>query len=439
MIDFTSCLSERLGFLGTRVEALSRDYARIWRTTPAGPFNPDRLYSTPEKKQVERELSALISRLSAEKKKLNPDGRSWEQGELEKFAESLRPFFKSLLARLGLRLDAVYDSRFVESTRQFLRTARDFDPEIGIASVYQALRNVWIMNTLQFYLGKKVEPTDAIFGYSMVYPYLDNFLDDEREAESEKLSLVRRLKGWLEGVDRRAETPREQKLHVLISTIERQYPRGSFPGVFQSMLAILNAQIKSLLQQREANPPDPAGILAISLEKGGTSVLADGYLVAGNLEPEEQDFCFGFGTFLQLADDLQDVQEDLGHGHRTVFSCAAGKSPLDPLVYRLCRYVSAVVERTLGKSRAQEQAALKEVIPQSCVLMYMESVGKHPFFFSKSCVRGFQKAFPVRFSYLRKLRRALPDTLLTGREKIRELDPLSAALMAVSSRAFTLD
>jgi len=205
------------------------------------------------------------------------------------------------------------------------------------------------------------------------------------------------------------------------------------------MLAILNAQIKSLLQQREANPPDPAGILAISLEKGGTSVLADGYLVAGNLEPEEQDFCFGFGTFLQLADDLQDVQEDLGHGHRTVFSCAAGKSPLDPLVYRLCRYVSAVVERTLGKSRAQEQAALKEVIPQSCVLMYMESVGKHPFFFSKSCVRGFQKAFPVRFSYLRKLRRALPDTLLTGREKIRELDPLSAALMAVSSRAFTLD
>ncbi len=438
MIDPASCLSDRLGSLGPRVETLSRDYARVWRTTPAGPFSPDRLYLAAEKKQIERELSALISRLSAEKKNLSSAGPAWEQGKLEEFIEGLRPYFKRLLGRLDLRLDRVYDSRFLESTRRFLQTARNFDPEIGITSVYQALRNVWIMNTLQFYLGKKVESTDAIFGYSMVYPYLDNFFDDAKRSEPEKLGLAVRLKEWLEGADRRPETHHEQKLHALISLIEREFPRGQFPGVFPSLLAILNAQVKSLLQQQEVNTPDPAEILAISLEKGGTSVLADGYLVAGNLEPGQQDFCFGFGTFLQLADDLQDVEEDLEHGHRTVFSSATGKSPLDLQVYRLCRFVSAVVERTLTAARAQEQA-LKELIPQSCVLMYMESVGKHPSLFSRPCVRGFQKAFPVRFSYLRKIRRSLPDAILAGHKKIRDLDPLSAALMAVSSRAFTLD
>src|SRR4030067_480163 len=49
------------------------------------------------------------------------------------------------------------------------------------------------------------------------------------------------------------------------------------------------------------------------------SVLANGYLVAGRLDPADEDFCFGFGTFLQLADDLQDVAEDADCGHRTLF------------------------------------------------------------------------------------------------------------------------
>ena len=62
--------------------------------------------------------------------------------------------------------------------------------------------------------------------------------------------------------------------------------------------------------------------------------------------------------------------------------------------------------------------------------MYLESMGKSPSHFSRSCVRNAQKAFPVRFSYLSKLRRSVQDKFITGREKISDLDPISTAEFA---------
>lgn len=78
------------------------------------------------------------------------------------------------------------------------------------------------------------------------------------------------------------------------------------------------------------------------MEKGGTSVIADGYLVHGVMTEEEALFAFGFGvvckpsshhrclklkcTFhtdgqcLQLVDDLQDTLKDTEVNHQTLFT-----------------------------------------------------------------------------------------------------------------------
>lgn len=56
--------------------------------------------------------------------------------------------------------------------------------------------------------------------------------------------------------------------------------------------------------------PDADHVLALSVAKGGASLLADGYLVRGELGPGEAELCFGYGVFLQLLDDLQDVAAD---------------------------------------------------------------------------------------------------------------------------------
>jgi hypothetical protein len=174
------------------------------------------------------------------------------------------------------------------------------------------------------------------------------------------------------------------------------------------------------------------------LEKGGTSVLADGYLVAGVLSPADEEFAFGFGTFLQLADDLQDVGEDSRCGHRTLFSTGEAGLPLDPIALRLEAYLAAVLALARRVS-APGRNALCDAIGSGLALMFRESIGKQPEYFRRSFVRRAKKGFPVRFSYLRKLRRRLQEDLPAGRDRLSDLDPGLVALMTLSSRVFSLD
>jgi hypothetical protein len=438
MKELASFLSAGTGALGARVEGLVRRHADLWHGAPPDPGRPHKSYGRAEKRAVEKEISALVAGLSAEPVRTAFLDGSVDAARLEEMAAGLRPAFRRLLRLVDLPLGEVYDERFVEATRLFLRTARDFDPDLGLASAYQALRNVWIMNSLQFDMGRPVEHTDAIFAYSMIYPYLDNLLDDVHTAETGKLAFVTRLKGWLEGAAPAPAAPAEEKLVALVRLIERQYPRSAFPGVYQSLLAIYNAQVKSLLQQRTEAAPTPEDILAISLEKGGTSVLADGYLVADVLSPADEEFAFGFGTFLQLADDLQDVGEDSRRGHRTLFSTDGPDRPLDATALRLESYLAAVLARARQAS-APGRTALCDAIGSGLTLMFRESVGKQPDHFRRAFVRRAKKGFPARFSFLRKLRRRLQEDLPDGSARLADLDPGLVALMALSSRVFSLD
>ncbi len=438
MSDLASFLSTETGPLGARVEDLVRTHTLLWHGASAEPGPPKKRYARADKRAVERELSDIVAGLSSEQTRTAFLDGTLDAARLEDIASGLRPAFKRLLRLVDLPLEAVYDARFIDSTRRFLQTARDFDPGLGLASAYQALRNVWIMNSLQFDLGLPVEHNDAIFAYSMVYPYLDNVLDDAREAESGKLAFVTRLRSWLEGSGEAAASPREEKLLSLVRLIERRFARAEFPGLYRSLLTIYNAQVKSLLQQRPAAAPTLEDILSISLEKGGTSVLADGYLVAGVLEPADEEFCFGFGTVLQLADDLQDIAEDSRCGHRTLFSGQAGTAPLDTTAVRLESYLGAALEKARRRA-TPGRAALCDVIGPGIALMFRESVGKQPGYFRRGFVRTAKSAFPVRSSYLRKLRRRLKDKMPAGCDRLADLDPGLAALMALSSRAFSLD
>jgi hypothetical protein len=438
MNGLQSFLSDGAGPLGARVDELVHGHAELWRSAPPGPSAPPRRYARGERRAVERELSAVVEGLSSEELRTAFLDGSLDPARLEVLAADLRPSFRRILRLVGLPLEALYDARFIEATRRFLQAARTFDPDLALSSAYQALRNVWIMNSLQFDLGLPVEHTDAVFAYSMIYPYLDNLLDDARTGEAGKLAFVTRLRGWLEGNAAAPAAAAEEKLLALVRLIEGRFPRGAYPGVYRSLLAIYNAQVKSLLQQRAGADSAPKDILEISLEKGGTSVLADGYLVAGVLRPEDEEFAFGFGTFLQLADDLQDMAEDSRCGHRTLFSTDAAGRSLEPTALRLESYLEVVLARA-RRGTAPGRTALCDAIGSGLVLMFRESVGKLPDYFGRRFVRRARRGFPVRASYLRKLRRRLQDRIPDGPGRLADLDPGLVALMALSTRAFSLD
>ncbi len=427
--------SDKLGELKDDVERYKREYLQTWwRTSTAFPDlgNP---YNEAQQKTIETELFRFIDLTSI---KLNdyPDEEKERKAWMEDFIAEARGFGKRFLAFSDLYLDSVFQDDAVHSTRLFVDKAKAFDPTLRIENVYQALRNAWIMNSLQMYLHKDVMYQDSLFAYSMIYPYMDNYLDDVSLSLEDKLVLIGKLKDGLEGLGFCPGSENEEKISRLIQMIESEYNRNEFPGVYQSLLAIFNAQLRSLTQQKGHTLPFEGDILDLSFEKGGTSVLADGFLVSGSLEEQKANFCFGFGTFLQLADDIQDLVADQKNDHATIFSLPAGKYCLDNLANKLLNFTAETTRAKLDE-RDHGARSLKELILRNCTLLILEAIGKNRVFFSREYWQRMEGFFPIRFSKLEKLKKRLKKKILGKRRRVADLDLASAFLLAATSRIVT--
>jgi len=289
-------------------------------------------------------------------------------------------------------------------TQEFAQEARRFDVDVQVEPLFQALRNVWIMNGLQILLGRPMELTPAVFAYSLLYPYTDNPLDameiDDATKRARAERLARRLRGArLEPVD-----ANEHKVSQLVGMIEGQYPRNDFPAVYLGLLAIHRAQCRSLDQHGRQSPYE-TDILGISLAKGGTSVLADGYLVAGALSDAESEFLFGFGTLLQFLDDLQDVGPDRDAGHMTIFSQTVEGWPLDRITTRLLDFMDRILNSGASRFDGPRCQSLWLAIRRNCTHLLLQAVATNRSLFTSELVKTFESHSPLPFASLGTLRR----------------------------------
>lgn len=425
--------SAELGNLGKDVERYKTEYLRLWWQTPTTFPKLGKTYSEKEQHATETELFRWIDRISLHLDAY-PDTAEERKTWMDRFIKDTREFGKNFLEMSDLYLDSVFQDDAVRSTRRFVDKAKEFDPSLRIEDVYQALRNAWILNSLQMYLHRDVTCHDSLFAYSMIYPYMDNYLDDVSLSLDEKLVLLEKLRDGLEGLGFPTGNANEEKLLLLIRMIESQYDRGEFPIVYQSLLAIFNAQLRSLTQQKGHVLPYEGDILDLSFEKGGTSVLADGYLVSGALEDQQANFCFGFGVFLQLADDIQDLVVDKKNGHATIFSLPAGKYFLDNLANKLLNFIAATVDAKLEGEDNRHANSLRELIGKNCTLLILEAIGRNKDHYSRKYWQKMEKHFPFRFAKLKKLRKKLRTKILGRRQHVVDLDLASAYLLAATSR-----
>lgn len=326
--------------------------------------------------------------------------RAWR----DRLRQQLRDFGGNVMALGAAEREVIFSDAYFEATARFAREARAFDDELQIHDLSQALRNVWIMHLGQLLLDRELRFTRPIFAYSMLYPYTDNFLDEATASAAAKRSFCQRLERRLAGERLLPTSPHERSVFRLVGMIEEALPRERFSDVFQSLLAIHHAQTRSMRQDSE--PLCEARILELSIAKGGASVLADGYLVAGDLEPEEVDFFFAYGVFLQLADDLQDVTADLQAGHQTLFSRRAQLGrPLDGLTNRLIHFLDDVLAtRRFAHPR---YAVLKSLIRNSCLQLIVQSAAGQPKYFSRRYRRTLERHSLTGFAYLRRNTRSL--------------------------------
>jgi hypothetical protein len=169
-------------------------------------------------------------------------------------------------------------------------------------------------------------------------------------------------------------------------------------------MAIYRAQVSSLIQQRRDRPPDVHASQRLSIAKGGASVLADGFLSAGTLSRAEADFCFGYGVFLQLLDDLQDVRTDALARHTTLFTLGAAKGPLDRITSRLYRFMNRVVASSSRFAPPQFDDR-KDLILRNCTFLLVGAVSEHHDLFTRPYLQEIEARWPLDFASMRKLDR----------------------------------
>jgi hypothetical protein len=397
LIDFNPCVPLRQSSRNEVIASLTTKFSSLWNWTSDLPCLIGKTYNLREQQEFERKSEKLL--LDAEPASRTPDG-------VHKHMSRLRDCVRDLVVETvdrGKR-EQIKEMliAFSEAGDEFVRRSREFDEDLRFDGIIQALRNVWIVNSMQAAYGIPICVNPSGFAYSLLYTYSDNYLDSMVISEHKKEEFGNVFGLRLAGFDVPENTPLVSKVSSLVRLIEAEYPRDLFPEVYSSLLAIHRAQLGSLQQRVNEPLGGKADILHLSVEKGGTSVVADACLAKGRLTLAETEFAFGYGVVLQFIDDLQDVKEDLLGGSETVFTRAAGEGTLDAITNRLVRCLGEVLVY-VSPSHGPQADGVRELIFQGSLGLILESIALNPEMFSGDFTKTMEQHSPLRFEAIRRI------------------------------------
>lgn len=297
---------------------------------------------------------------------------------------------------------------FQDGIKEFLREVRKFDRKLALEDMGQALRNYVVYAVFRVLNGRKPQCRPAAFGYSMLYPYTDNYIDSPERTRQEKEHYNRLIADWLKGKAVKPLSVHERKTVELLRQVEADYGRPH--EVYQGLLLMLEAQEDSLRQEqewekewkqkkeqeREGRTVQEDKILGVSVYKGGVSVMMDRYFA--DLPWTERDlyFYYGFGFLLQLCDDLQDIVQDKEEGNPTVFSLCQSKGEAVGKVNKLLHFTEELFA-FCDTGKPGFLAFLK----RNCFLLVLASAVGSGEWMTEEWLDWTQRRLPVRPGYLR--------------------------------------
>ena len=383
----------------TSVESMTRTHLEPWLAM--GDADPPRLaeYSPRQKRDNERNVQRLLEK--------GPDMLARWEGMSPDDRRHARRRIRAVVRQAVVHADEPDIAPFMDACEHigesFAAQARAFDPAISIEDVFQALRNQWVFNSIQHYLDQPATLTSASFAYSMLYPYTDNALDGTTGGHDTRAAFIDWLSMRLQGIDAASRDSVCEPIGRLLAMIETQFPRATFPEVHHSLLAIHRAQSQSVELHHPHAGDMEEDLLAITIAKGGTSVLADGFLVTGTLPQGAQEAMFSYGVLLQLIDDLEDLDEDGSAGHSSPFIRAERRGTLEGATNRLFRYAQWCIER-LHRGAPPEKNALCALIGRSCRILTLEAVARHQRKYSPGYLRRLEAHMPFDAGFFGRLK-----------------------------------
>jgi hypothetical protein len=401
-IRTAGCMENRFSWLWVETQVAAA--IAEWNLCDAKHCGDFARFRPAEQKLRENEYDRTLHPVEDEAKRLRrkPQDRSAAQQRIM----AVFPRFASVA--LGLEPGAVQmlTDGFLPIGTRFAQWVKRFDSELTMADTIQACRNAWTVCGIQPLVGDRMQLTPAIIGYSLLYPYSDNYLDAELISAGRKLEFSRRFRDRLCGLRIEPENRHESAVWAMVRLIEEQFSRARYPRVYECLLAIHQAQEDSLAQTRQRRPNAVPDLLRLSFAKGGTSVLADACLCHGYLEEAQARFAFNWGVLLQLGDDLQDVQEDLENDAATLFSRAARDGvALDDLVRQLLAFSERVADE--AERLRDGDPALKRLLRGSWRSLILMAVARSHRFFSSDFLAELESFSPFRFRFQRKRHKQL--------------------------------
>ena len=227
----------------------------------------------------------------------------------------------------------IYQS-LVRTTLDFVHKGKRYDPKINPDELFKAGRLLWTMIAMEVQFNVSLKMTDSIFGYNMLYPYTDDFVDCPSVSQTAKKEFAEvfheRLLVGESNYDPKSHFNGQQtnvtelrlpsslqpyadkigKVFDMVKFIENDWTRhGEHKCVYMSLAAIHSSQIKSTLQHARPDDgyaPAMAQIEQVSAEKGGASLIAAGFLIeSGRLTRAKTAYLEYLGFGMQLVDDLQ--------------------------------------------------------------------------------------------------------------------------------------
>jgi len=379
------------------IQAYTNYFIKIWENSPNKFPSFQRGFTSEEKREREHNFENFekrIKKLQSRKTVLN-----LQNNQEQFFFPMFKRFLESVFDFEQHQLEVILSDDFKNVSKDFFYKARAFGPELKPGNIFQALRNVWIMNGIQLVTNLPVRITPSVFAYSMIYPYSDNFLDDPKISGIEKQEFSVRFNARLHGENVKAKNFTEEQLFSLVAFFEDEFPRNEYAEVYRSLYAIQKAQTNSLSLLKQNGLSD-SSTKTICFEKGGASVLADGFLVAGKLTNEQERALFGYGVYLQLLDDIQDLKEDSLADTKTIFSCTE-KRNLGNYVNQTINFGRTVLEEMKCFPGAEDGAFL-ELMNRSIETMIIKSVGLNNNWYTDEYIDLLEKYSPLHFEFLRQ-------------------------------------
>ncbi|NLB20682.1 MAG: class 1 isoprenoid biosynthesis enzyme [Clostridium sp.] len=408
------------------IKALLKESLDDFTQSSTNPLEDLPKVSLMEKRKHEREARKIIEKLQ---EKLIPLGLTSGKSLIKQDKVELQEAFMEFITEADKKtiffeeefFTYFMDHGYLKSTEDFFILIKEQDPKMPVLNFFQALRNIFIANSLQLLFNHKVELNKGLANYSLLYPYTDNYLDDKTIPSQEKRAFNTRLLSWLEGDFDLAKDENEEKVLQAILAIEKEFPRNEYSLVYESLLHIYDAQVTSLSQESPVKL-SPHILLPISFYKGGASVVADACLTKENVTPSMIHFAFVYGTFLQLIDDLQDYKEDRHQNHWTLFSVKNKEEIHDLEISKLISYLASSMDKIVFNT--PEEAKLKKIILNACLMMIFSVVGKSPYLVSSKFYKILESISRFRLSFYADLEKSIEHFDLSKVEEktIEEID-----------------